>query len=592
MKTKGKQLDDKGRQDFHELKDAGELGAVNVVLSIYNRMLLGEQVSFNHIMAKYGVSEESCGRYFRAINDGISEILHYQFKKLDKEQKEFLKSKESQLTLLKEKKYIEKSEFDYSGNQLDPLEKVFRLDFRMKETRIEKSLEEKKLFYDAELTRLEQLIKNKSIKGFTWNRGMDLFFEHLRKMIIENKKSPVLARCKEIWGEVNTLENFLNWRTGKKQDGKFECDAGINYFYEEEKQKILDRASEQPGTGVHEKTKACYIDKSVVELRKQPASQKSNQLTDTQIYCLLKLVRATRAFSQADYQELLIDLGKMASDELKIKQDLAKEGEYIGVPRNLEDILKESELPEAKRNEGIDHLKTLQLHNKNLLMPNVELLRSAMLSNNGGNKKIYFEYIGKGGKIERFERTPRAIVFSDLYYYLFTDKNEHVDGVYDAKLRENGAIELQKFHIDRMFNVTVSDKIDHSVSEKFDLAEFRSSSVLGFTGETIEVDFIFNNYSSYVTDRFLNVLDLDKLNHQKLEYGSNHKPIHHLRVTTNNSYGTKMWFLQQSSQVKIMCKAHSDIRDYIIFEFQKALKQYSKEEIEFAKQGAKRKQLF
>lgn len=250
---------------------------------------------------------------------------------------------------------------------------------------------------------------------------------------------------------------------------------------------------------------------------------KSNEsLTDKELFIILKILLASRSLNNRELDGLYNKLISMVGNQKKFDYFFKNEKfHYIGVSE-------------------ID------------LIDKVELICEIILK----RSVVEFEYT-KNGQTETFQRTPNAVYFSDLYFYVITSSQSGKDDEYLE--------DLNKFRISNIENLrVVKTNVRMEYKERFEGGALRKQTAFPFLGKPIIMVIEFNYDPIYVLERFPD----SKIISEK-------DGIYQIEMQVNDGYGMKMWLLSQGKMVKVISPKH--MRDYVINDMKVALEAYGLE---------------
>lgn len=222
-------------------------------------------------------------------------------------------------------------------------------------------------------------------------------------------------------------------------------------------------------------------------------------LSDNEILVILKILLDSRALNKKEMNMLLTKISSLAEDKKRLNSLLSNEILYYeGVPKI--DML-----------EKINLICDIILH----------------------QKTIEFEYT-KNGRTETLQRTPTAIYFSDLYFFMISANHTATD---DIEL-----LDLNKFRINNMVNIReVNLKKNIPYQERFEGGILRKQTALPFFGHPITLVIDFYYEPAYVLDRFPNSKIISKKD-----------GVYRMELYVNDGWGIIMWLLSQHKMVKVI----------------------------------------
>ncbi|WP_225047991.1 helix-turn-helix transcriptional regulator [Lacticaseibacillus kribbianus] len=178
-------------------------------------------------------------------------------------------------------------------------------------------------------------------------------------------------------------------------------------------------------------------------------------------------------------------------------------------------------------------------------------------------KRLAFDFT-RGGEVHHYERVPRALFFSDLYFFMLTS---HAGAHDEAALDEA----MQKFELARITNPRWLGHDNSGQHIPDESAAVIKQSTLSFLGAKIDLEIEFYADPRYVTDRFPGTRVLEDV---PIPYVPGGPPAVGKRmiVPTVDSYGTRMWLLQQAHMVKVLRPLA--IRQYVTERMRMALANY------------------
>lgn len=248
--------------------------------------------------------------------------------------------------------------------------------------------------------------------------------------------------------------------------------------------------------------------------------ENKSDLTDIEILAILKIIFSTRILTKQELINIVDKLLDLSQDTAKLKQLVSNERFYY---------------------EGIAEVN---------LLDDLEVISQAIVQHNN----VVFEYT-KNGETQTFERLPKNIYFSDLYFFMISSSQRGQD---DKELDA-----LNKFRVNNMKNIRVVPSTDkRSYNDKFEGGLLRRQTYLPFLGNpiTMVIDFYYDPV--YVLNRFPDSKIVNE----------NEDGSVRIEMQVNDGYGMKMWLASQSHMVKIISPKH--MRDYIIQDMKDTLKLY------------------
>lgn len=256
------------------------------------------------------------------------------------------------------------------------------------------------------------------------------------------------------------------------------------------------------------------------QLLKENGHKLNNELTDTEILMVLKILVSTRIMTPSEIKNITTKLTQLGDNQAKLKKAISNE---------------------------LFHYKEIS---EEALTEKMSLLSEAIEN----NQLVEFEYT-KNNETKIFQRIPSSIYFSDLYFFMVSASETAQD--------DRNFDKLNKFRINNMKNLRVlssNHKTRHT--DKFKAGILRNQTNLPFLGNPIKmvVDFYYDPV--YVLNRFPNS-KIQQVN----EDGS-----FRIEMNVNDGYGTKMWLSSQSHMIKVISPKH--MRDYLIQEMLETLKLY------------------
>ncbi|EGO7696242.1 helix-turn-helix transcriptional regulator [Enterococcus faecalis] len=313
-------------------------------------------------------------------------------------------------------------------------------------------------------------------------------------MELYNKEGTTIRR------DMAIIENVLE----KNAEEKY-LHEGVNYDSFEEYLKLnsLDRSE-----------KGCYKLNGI-----EKRTSKVN-FTDKELFVLLKVLIASRALEKDEMNVLFNKLFSMVENKKRMDYFFKNEQHYYtGVPK-------------------ID------------LVERLDSICEMILN----RSMVEFEYT-KNGETKTLRRSPNAIYFSDLYFYMLTTSQ---DGKDDEFLED-----LNKFRINNIENLRiVKTNVKTEYKDRFEGGTLRKQTgFLCFLGKPITMVIEFNFDPVYVLDRF-----------PESKIVSEKDGVYRIEMQVNDGYGIKMWLLSEGKMVKVISPKH--MRDYIINDMTVALEYY------------------
>lgn len=170
--------------------------------------------------------------------------------------------------------------------------------------------------------------------------------------------------------------------------------------------------------------------------------------------------------------------------------------------------------------------------------------------------EIEFRYT-KNGQTETLRRVPKAIYFSDLYFYMISAKQTAQD--------DNDLLALNKFRINNMVDPHIVESQSPSYenwSDRFEGSILRRQTNYAFFGKPIKLVIDFYHDPVYVLDRFPDSKII-----------AQHADHCRIEMDVNDGYGMRMWLMSQGQMAKIIRPLY--MRDYILQEMKAALAHYN-----------------
>jgi len=253
---------------------------------------------------------------------------------------------------------------------------------------------------------------------------------------------------------------------------------------------------------------------------------RKNVLSDDELLAILKILFASRAFNGKEMTELIDKFHTLSTDKKRIRQFIANEELYY---------------------QGVSKVDLLERIN----------FMCDAISN---NRTIEFEYTRRG-ETQIFRRTPNALQFSDLYFFMMSASHTAQD---DADFSA-----LNKFRINNMVNIRIVSSPKKSLyKDRCETGALRNQTAhLPFLGNPITMIIDFYHDPVYVLDRFPNSKIIRE----------NEDDSYRIEVHANDGYGVKMWLLSQGDMVKVISPKH--MKEYVIQDMRDTLKYYGYETI-------------
>lgn len=331
-------------------------------------------------------------------------------------------------------------------------------------------------------------------------RLLEIFIELLkgRKLTKKELMEKYQKKSSTIQRDMAIIEAELNTETAELYHEKWLFEDNIEADYTEDSlENILDRD-----------------EKGSYQLRKIAPH---NQLTDDEILTVLQILLASRALNKPEMEKIIHKIFDMAKDKKRVERFISNEQLYYsGVPK-------------------ID------------LLERIHYICDAILE----NKQLQFEYT-KNGETMTFQRTPNAICFADMYFYMLSGSNDAIDDEF--------LINLNKFRINNMVNPEVI-----SQKEKVPYRDrFEGGKLLGYTGN---IAFLGKAITMIIDFNFDPVYVLDRFPESKIIAEKN--GIYRIEMHVNDGYGIRMWLLEQAGMVKVIHPKY--MRDYLVKKTKEAL---------------------
>lgn len=246
----------------------------------------------------------------------------------------------------------------------------------------------------------------------------------------------------------------------------------------------------------------------------------NNELTDTELLMILKILVSTRIMTQSEIKNITTKLIQLGDNQLKLKKAISNE---------------------------LFHYKEIS---EELLADKMTLISNAIEN----YQLVEFEYT-KNNETKIFQRVPSSIYFSDLYFFMISASETAQDNQeFDM---------LNKFRINNMKKLTLLSS-NHKIKykDKFEAGILRNQTNLPFLGNPIKLVIDFYYDPVYVLNRFPNAKIIQVNEDESIQ----------IEMSVNDGYGTKMWLSSQSHMLKVISPKH--MKDYLIQDMLKTLKLY------------------
>lgn len=249
--------------------------------------------------------------------------------------------------------------------------------------------------------------------------------------------------------------------------------------------------------------------------------------TDTELLAILAILLSSRALDREEMKPIVDKLIKSANDSKRLEELLKNEKIfYEGVP---------------------DHP----------VLDRIAFIADCVIEGN----EIEFTYT-KNGQTETLRRVPKAVYFSDLYFYMISAKETAQD--------DNDLLALNKFRINNMVDPQIVESQYpgyENWNERFEGSILRRQTNYPFFGKPIKLVIEFYHDPAYVLDRFPD----SKIVEQK-------PGMCRIEMNVNDGYGMRMWLMSQGQMVKIIRPLY--MKQYLLDEMKAALAHYDRTIVE------------